>query len=128
VEVFAEGFARRYDPRTDGPEDDVEDWAGMVATIMQESDPDWRPDAEWKKFTEYVMARRMTREGRFVRVHFKTGAAVELVPAGSLATGQVMVDGHEGGKSWQLTPLDVERLYKEFKAPPKRLHRKKMAG
>ena len=126
VEVFAVGFPRRYDPRRDGPADDVEDWGGMVATLMQESDPDWRPDAEWKAFAEYVMARRMTREGRFIRVRFKPGAAVELVPPGSLAIGQTMVDGMAGGKAWELTPLHIDRLWEEYKAPPKRKHRKKV--
>ena len=124
VEVFADGYARRYDPRRDGPADDVEDWGGMVATLMQESDPDWRADAEWKAFAEYVMARRMTREGRFIRVHFKTGADVDLVPPGSLAVGRVMVDGMAGGKAWELTPLNIDRLWKEFRARPTRRRRK----
>jgi hypothetical protein len=73
----------------------------------------------------------MTKEGRFVRVHFKSGLAVKLVPAGSLASGvQLSRDGTTYSVQ-AVTPLlspGVEKLLAEFRAGPKRKHRKKVAG
>jgi hypothetical protein len=133
IDVFPVGFARRYDPRKDGPDSDVEDFGGMVTTLQEESDPDWRPDAEWRAFLEWVTARRMSREGRFIRVHFKTGASVDLAPSGSLATGRRLVNGVGGGKVWELTPLPMDQLWSEFlaeqkKKPRRRANRKGEGG
>ena len=38
-------------------------------------------------FLEHVTERRMSKEGRFYRIHHRTGATLDVVPPGSLATG-----------------------------------------
>jgi hypothetical protein len=38
-------------------------------------------------FVRYVLKRRATKEGRFLRVQLKSGAWVDLAPEGSLASG-----------------------------------------
>jgi DNA invertase Pin-like site-specific DNA recombinase len=52
VEVFAAGFARRYDPLTDREGDDVESWPEDFKDMVRESEPAWKPDAEFAAFLE----------------------------------------------------------------------------
>lgn len=40
-----------------------------------------------RDFINDTMRRRMTTEGRFYRVHFKSGSVIDLVPEGSIASG-----------------------------------------
>jgi DNA invertase Pin-like site-specific DNA recombinase len=91
------------------------------------------PAAEAAAFTEYVLSRRLSWEGRFVRVHFRAGVSVDLVPAGSIATGWSMAEAVKHG--WQgrgtdpdnVRP-DLPQLYDDWKAGrrPKRWTRRKV--
>jgi len=57
----------------------------------------------------------MSREGRFYRVHFTTGATADLVPPGSLASGKelVTVDGRRQA-GWRFVSPAIDRLWREF--------------
>lgn len=86
-------------------------------SILEYLDEIWhecRPDVsrkQWGAFEKYVLARRMSREGRFYRILFKTGESVDLVPAGGLATGMNHTRGY-GGVREKLP--DFNRLWEEF--------------
>jgi DNA invertase Pin-like site-specific DNA recombinase len=121
IEVFTVGFARRYDQHRDGdpPPDDVE----SIGEYMEDGfgeDPANRAfirSKRFKQFVEYAVARRMSKDGRFIRVRFKTDGAVDLVPPGSLATGEVLVtEGRAAGQYRFTGGPPVSRLWKEFEA------------
>jgi DNA invertase Pin-like site-specific DNA recombinase len=144
VEVFTDGHRKLYDPEAKveavdraakklGRCDPVrlrldpdvqkardgESLAGWLEDGILECNPDWWPDEEFRAFQEYITRRRMSREGRFVRVHFKTGAVVDLVPEGSLATGWEMVREQGRADPWRFVRPDVQKLWEEFRASRK---------
>ena len=63
----------------------------------------------------------MSKKGRFYRVHFKTGAVIDLVPKGSVAMGEALIGPGKtvrkefSGPRWKKVtpPLDV--LWKKFR-------------
>jgi hypothetical protein len=59
------------------------------------------------------VARKRTREGRFVRLWFKGGGRVDLVPPGSLASGWAM--GPKGELARVVQP-DICALFDEWQA------------
>ncbi len=70
----------------------------------------------------------MSQEGRFYRVHFKTGERVDLVPPGGLATGYSTV-----GKTVEKVLPDLERLWQDFsgshgKQPSARCQKRSRVG
>jgi DNA invertase Pin-like site-specific DNA recombinase len=68
-------------------------------------------------FIEYILARRRTKEGRFIRVWFKGGGVVNLAPDGSLANGVRLDPGKDvSGVSMSWTYPDVEVLLEDFEA------------
>ena len=92
-------------------------WDPNVDTIMETLDaahadtPPPKPTKkQWAAFGEYVLARRMGKEGRFYRVHFKTGERVDLVPPGGLATGWARL----GATGVEKVLPDIARLWREF--------------
>ena len=98
-----------------GPMDDVEDFAEEIDAIFDDYDIP-RPDGFYA-FLEYVTQRRMSKEGRFCRVHFKMGATIDVVPPGSLASGKELVtlDGHRNA-GWRFVSPDVDRLWREYRS------------
>jgi hypothetical protein len=58
--------------------------------------------------------RRMTKEGRFVRLHFKTGSRVDIVPTGSFASGHRLVRPSGGRSGWSAVSPDIDRMLKTF--------------
>jgi hypothetical protein len=110
--------------------DSVEDFAEYVDALCEEYYPDgtsrkgpyWRDgqlrlpeDTErFYRFLEYLTQRRMSKEGRFLRVHFKTGARVDLVPGGSLASGMELVKDGRRKDGWRFVSPDIDRLWREF--------------
>lgn len=133
VEVFAVGYKRRYDAATDKrarpPIGKVKDAAAFAQWRAAIPIPDYDDLAEeleenvndvaktpaehrtWRRFIEFVMGRRMSRHGRFVRVHFTTGAVLDLVPLGSIASGDAM--GFSGTGSGVVRP-DIDQLWRRF--------------
>lgn len=89
----------------------------MAETIeggIAEYSPDWRPDKTFRDFCEYITERRMSRDGRFYRVHFRTGATVDLVPPGSLASGMELVPDGRRMDGWRFDSPDVDRLWRGY--------------
>lgn len=91
-------------------------WDADVDTIAETLDaayadtPKPRPTKQrWAEFERYVLGRRMSKEGRFYRVHFKTGERVDLVPQGGLATGWGNVR-----KGVESVLPDIGKLWQEF--------------
>lgn len=92
-------------------------------TIVEVLDEIWhevKPDVsrkQWVAFEKYVLARRMSREGRFYRILFKTGESVDLVPSGGLATGMNHTRGYDGVR--EKLP-DFNQLWEEFQTKSRR--------
>lgn len=74
----------------------VESFADAIEDAISEYNPDWKPDQAFHDFCEYVTQRRMSKEGRFYRVHFKTGATVDLVRLWHGIRGIRKEGGHRG--------------------------------
>ena len=106
----------RTPPKTD-------DIVQYVEAVLDEAEV--KIDREMKDFIDDLAARRMTREGRFIRIHFQSGQWVDLVPPGGLATGHVLTQ--EGFVNrWAYRALNLDELLTEFlanrkKKAPKRI-------
>ena len=50
------------------------------------------------------------------RVQFKTGAVVDLVPEGSLASGMELVKNGRRRAGWRFVRPDLDRLWREYEA------------
>lgn len=121
IEVFAVGHAARHDheaPAAGGTwhkqPDRGEDLAEYIDAVAGECDPKLAKDKRFCAFLEYVTERRMSKDGWFVRLHYKTGAKADLVPAGSIASGMELCRGKGGG--WRFVRPDIHRLWCEFTA------------
>ncbi len=137
IEVFAHGFCYVADPsikdarRLKSPKNAVErqpeelQSRGVLAprfdAIAEEVESifaeyctpvDW---VEVSKFIRWLLQRRMSSEGRFVRIHFRSGSYFDAVPKGSLATGIQLQHSDEGISFRQVTP-NIGSLWRLFKA------------
>ena len=66
-------------------------------------------------FLEYLTERRMGKDGRFYRVQFKTGAVMDLVPPGSIASGMELVTIDVRRKQgWRFVTPDLDKLWREY--------------
>lgn len=65
--------------------------------------------AGFAAFVRDLLARRTSREGRFLRLHYKTGAAIDLVPPGSLASGSSIVAG-----KWRTVEPDIDKMWSDY--------------
>jgi DNA invertase Pin-like site-specific DNA recombinase len=70
------------------------------------------PEADLPAFTDYVLKRRLSKEGRFVRCHFRAGVSADLVPEGSLASGWRLARGTDP----QNVRPDYRQLWQDFQA------------
>lgn len=105
IEVYSVGFKELYDPRKDDGirpgrlmrKADME-WVCVGPAYINktecigqelraEVDPAFASTEKTQGFIQHLIQRRMSKEGRFFRVHFNTGLWVDLVPDGSLASG-----------------------------------------
>jgi hypothetical protein len=77
----------------------------LDALLMQDG---WTTTAE---FAQWVTRQRMSRRGRFIRVRFRTGMTVNLVPNGSLADGLTWTRS-----GWKFVRPNAEQLIDEFEA------------
>ena len=68
IEVFSRGHSRGYDPETGEGDRFYDEMDGLVGDHI----PNFPSDEDYK-FIRYVIKRRMTMEGRFVRVYWKSG-------------------------------------------------------
>ncbi len=67
----------------------------------------------FRDFIADVTRRRMSREGRFYRIHFSTGNYVDAVPVGSLASGLRLVDLRN--KGWEVVGPNIALLWEEYR-------------
>jgi hypothetical protein len=94
----------------------VEDFAEKIEAMADEYDLDFARQKGFYAFLEYVTDLRMSKEGRFYRVHYVTGEWVDVVPPGSLASGEKLVhDGRRKGK-WRFVRPSIDKLWREFQA------------
>ncbi|QDU93929.1 hypothetical protein [Lignipirellula cremea] len=82
--------------------------------------PDLHKDKIFLAFLRHVQKLRMSRKGRFVRVHFKTGRVVDLVPEGSLASGVEMEHDERRRCGWKFVSPKLQRAWQDFKTEYKK--------
>ncbi len=70
---------------------------------------------KFRNFVKDLVKRRMSKEGRFLRIHFETGAWFDLVPQSSIASGSQIYINEDNGKSWKFVQPNIDRLWKEYK-------------
>jgi hypothetical protein len=112
IEIFAVGHAALADEDADPKTRDGEDFAEYVDAIAGEVAPELIGSPVFHAFLRDVTKRRMSKEGRFYRVHFKTGAVRDFVPPGSIATGVALA---EEGKAWRWVTPGLDTLWEDFK-------------
>ncbi len=71
-------------------------------------------------FTRYVIQQEMSKKGRFYRIHFKSGAVLDLVPKGSIAMGMALIRDEEEGQDadrpqWRFVYPPIGDLWQQFK-------------
>jgi hypothetical protein len=122
IEVFANGHRTDYDSGTR----DGEDLALTIEAGISTVAPEFAASREFYEFSNYITKRRMSKEGRFLRIHFKSGAQVTLVPEGSLASGFELkrCANPKREPDWHWKSPDVDRLWGEFMGEPKKRGRR----
>jgi len=96
-----------YINKTETIEDELYD-------VVGEADPKFVRSKLFRDFVKDLTKRRMSKEGRFLRIHFKTGVWIDVVPEGSLASGNELI--RVGGKSnWRFVSPDINRLWNEHR-------------
>ncbi|AMV32131.1 hypothetical protein VN12_08410 [Pirellula sp. SH-Sr6A] len=136
IDIFAEGFPELYDAsrhrvsrqlvevpvrrsssklrhylRADAPMYDsiIE----HLDQLSQDHFPDLGKSSEFKEFKSYVAQKRLSREARFIRISFKPGQSIDLVPPKSLADGfRFVADGKE--MKWSFCETSVDDLFGMF--------------
>lgn len=73
--------------------------------------------ADVRAFADFVMRRRMSKQGRFIRVHYVFGAVQDLVPQGSLASG-LAIGESGGGTTYAPVEPDLDALWQTFLGQP----------
>jgi hypothetical protein len=115
----------RIEVFTDGEPDNEDD----IYQEVWEVDPGFVPDQEFRDFVQYVVERVNSKDGRFLRVHFKTGAFIRLVPPGSIAAGMELDTCPEHLGPWIAKFPTLGDLWQEFtKSKKKRKRRKSLSG
>ena len=136
IEIFAHGYKTDADPekparatsRKNGkrleyvpaPPQNADDFLESIEAQASEVDPELWNNDRFRAFVNHIATERKTRKGRFVRIHFKSGAVVDLVPAGSLATGMEMRQDARKRVGWRFTSPRIDRLWRDFKTAYKK--------
>lgn len=123
--VVKENNRLKYVP---GPEQTHDSFLEEMEAQVETYAKDAFKDAMFLDFLRHVANLRHTKEGRFVRVRFKTGAVVELVPEGSLASGMKMVEDEEQQTGWRFVSPDLERHWQDFCTKYLKNHTKLQTG
>lgn len=63
-----------------------------------------------------VMRRRLSKEGRFLRIHFISGTVVDVAPLGSIATSSKLTVDEKGKSKWIDISPRLGELWREFAA------------
>ncbi len=120
VEIYSDGFAVDTGKRTTTKRRvRKRGQKGKVVRVREKDSGDEIEDyilsinantKDTARFIDWVVARRKTKHGKFLRVHFKTGVTRDLVPTGSIASGRGL---EEDG--WGMIHPDLDQLYEQFK-------------
>ena len=86
IEVFAVGF--------DKPGE--EDLAEYIQEVAAEVARDEMRSEWFNDFLRHVTERRMSKEGRFLMIYFRSGARRDIVPEGSIASGRGLEADEDG--------------------------------
>jgi hypothetical protein len=90
----------------------TEDFAEQVEAVFDDAGLEYPKGVAG--FLDYVTKRRMSKEGRFYRIHYRTGATVDVVPPGSLATGLELVRDDRRKAGSRFIRPSIERLWREY--------------
>lgn len=71
---------------------------------------------EFAGFLEHVAGLAQSKAGRFLRLHFKTGAVVDVVPPGSVASGMRLEESGGRNGRWKMIGPDVDKLWFAYRA------------
>ncbi len=114
IEIFSEGFERRFDPDALDAVAALKTSDDFVEAVGDLNESGSRPIPRKKlaRFLEAIVKRRMSKEGRFYRVYFTTGACVDVVPSGSLASGEKLVEKSQN--RWRFVHADLDTLWRDF--------------
>lgn len=85
----------------------------LAGGIMAVDESDW--DQEFCEFLDYVTERRISRDGRFLRVDFKTGFQADLIPQESLADGTEICKDGRLKSGWGFVSLSIEKLWQDYR-------------
>jgi DNA invertase Pin-like site-specific DNA recombinase len=97
-------------PHIPGPE--AEDTlADGIADIAWDVAPGIARSPEFHGFLDYVRGLRQTKKAWFLRVHFKTGAMVDIVPTGSVASGMRLDESSDRDQRWKHIGPDIDKLW-----------------
>jgi hypothetical protein len=136
IEVFAVGFAKKAgrdqsSPRPPaftrrrgesagrfvrpGDDADFERLAHYIEELTAELNPAELGKKEFGEFCEWVTTRRMSKHGRFLRIHFKTPGHLrrDLVPGNSIADGRGL-EIEDGKPGWRIIQPDLNKLKRQF--------------
>lgn len=104
IEVFAVGHPHEWDSETRTGDDIVE----TIEALADEYFPSEANTKRFRAFTSFVLGRRMSKEGRFLRIRFATGASFDSVPQGSLASGKAL---RQDRGRWEFVHPDLDKLW-----------------
>jgi len=115
----SDGDIKKIIIKSPGYSDNTETIQDYLYDVIDEGEPKFARSKEFHKFLSYVATRRMSKEGRFLRIYFKAGGWVDLVPQGSIASGSQMHINEDGKKSWKFLQPAIDKLWKEYKVEHK---------
>jgi hypothetical protein len=93
---------------------DGERMAELITVFFMTRDRNWRPDKTYEAFFAWVHNRRLSKDGRFLRIHFKTGEIIDIIPHGSIASGERLTEGKGRKLEWTYVDPDFNELVEEF--------------
>lgn len=118
IEIFTAGKRELYDGDKDDskpypiqplPEriepsyrHNAEDVVDKLYSAVSESRPKLVRSKAFRAAVEDIKKRRMSKEGRFLRLYFKTGRFADIVPKGSIACGKRLTKAEDDDKfTWE---------------------------
>jgi DNA invertase Pin-like site-specific DNA recombinase len=110
-----DAFERALDHQPVIREADGERMAEIYEVQLSRADRKWKPTKEFRGFQEWLTKKRMSKAGRFLRVHFKSGEAIDIIPGDSIASGERLVaQGKSGKRTWAYVDPDFEDMLKLY--------------
>lgn len=110
------------------PRATTDDFVEHMEAITDDYFPQEWQERTWRPFIEHLADLRLTKRGRFFRVHFKTGAVLDFVPEGSLASGVELVLDERRRPGWRFVSPKIDRLYRDFKTEHRKREQAAEAG